>query len=208
MNKTNFYSTISEPSEGIYKEKGSKFISYAFPVSNVEQVNEALAKLRKEHHAARHHCYAYNIGSHPGLIRANDDGEPSSTAGKPILGQIAALGLTNVLVVVVRYFGGTLLGKGGLIRAYKNASADALNHARVIRIIPKETIQITSDYKNISDIMKMIEEYDSEIISGDYGENAVLKIKIPISISKEIVRKFKLLEGIIVEPLEESGKNA
>ena len=208
MNKTNFYSTISEPSEGIYKEKGSKFISYAFPVSNVEQVNEILTKLRKEHHAARHHCYAYNIGSHPGLIRANDDGEPSSTAGKPILGQIAALGLTNVLVVVVRYFGGTLLGKGGLIRAYKNASADALNHARVIRIIPKETIQITSDYKNISDIMKMIEEYDSEIISGDYGENAVLKIKIPISISKEIVRKFKLLEGIIVEPLEESGKNA
>jgi uncharacterized YigZ family protein len=208
MNKTNLYSTISEPSEGIYKEKGSKFISYAFPVSNVEQVNEILTKLRKEHHAARHHCYAYNIGSHPGLIRANDDGEPSSTAGKPILGQIAALGLTNVLVVVVRYFGGTLLGKGGLIRAYKNASADALNHARVIRIIPKETIQITSDYKNISDIMKMIEEYDSEIISGDYGENAVLKIKIPISISKEIVQKFKRLEGIIVEPLEESGKNA
>lgn len=200
--------TISEPSEGIYKEKGSKFLSFAFPVSDIEQVNEILGKIKKEHHAARHHCYAYNIGTNPGLFRANDDGEPSSTAGKPILGQITNLGLTNVLLVVVRYFGGTLLGKGGLIRAYKNASADALDHARIIPIVPKEIFQVETDYKNISEIMKIIEEFNSEIISGDYGENAVLKIEIPSSSSEEIIQKFKRIEGIRFEPLEKGKRNA
>jgi len=193
--------TIIKPSEGIYKEKGSKFLAYAFPVSDVEQVNEILGKLKKEHHSAKHHCYAYNIGIDPGLVRTNDDGEPASTAGKPILGQITSFGLTNILIVVVRYFGGTLLGKGGLIRAYKNASEDALNHARIIQMVSKDLFQVTSDYKNISDILKIIGEFDSEIISGDYGETAVLKIKTLTSRSQEIVQKFNRVEGVRVESL-------
>jgi uncharacterized YigZ family protein len=193
--------TIIKPSEGIYKEKGSKFLAYAFPVSDVEQVNEILGKLKKEHHSAKHHCYAYNIGIDPGLVRTNDDGEPASTAGKPILGQITSFGLTNILIVVVRYFGGTLLGKGGLIRAYKNASEDALNHARIVQMVSKDLFQVTSDYKNISDILKIIGEFDSEIISGDYGETAVLKIKTLTSRSQEIVQKFNRMEGVRVESL-------
>ena len=200
--------TIIEPSEGIYKEKGSKFLAFALPVSDVEQVNEILGRLKKEHHAAKHQCYAYHIGNDPGLVRANDDGEPTSTAGKPILGQITSFGLTNILIVVVRYFGGTLLGKGGLIRAYKTASADALNHARIVQVISKEIYQVTSDYKNISEILKIIGEFDSEIISSDYGENAVLKIKTLTSRSKEIVQKFKRVDGVRIEPLGKAEKNA
>lgn len=200
--------TISQPSEGTFKEKGSKFLAFAFPVANVDQVNEILARLRKEHHAARHHCYAYNIGSNPGLIRVNDDGEPASTAGKPILAQIASFNLTDVLVVVIRYFGGTLLGKGGLIRAYKNASSDAINHAKIVKLIPQEIYQVTSDYKNISDIMKIIGEFDSEIISGDYGENAVLKIRTPSGSSNEIVQKIRRVEGVRIEPLGKAERNA
>jgi uncharacterized YigZ family protein len=191
--------TISEPSEGIYKEKGSKFLSFAFPVTDVGQVSEILAKVKKEHHAARHHCYAYSIGSNPGLVRANDDGEPASTAGKPILGQITHSRLTNILVVVVRYFGGTLLGKGGLIRAYKNATDDAIHHAKIIRIIPIVIIKVTSDYKNISEIMKIISEFPSEIISANYGEMAVLNIKIPASFSKEMMEKLNRKEGIKID---------
>lgn len=188
--------TISELSEGIYKEKGSKFLAFAFPVSDLEQVNEILGKLKKKHHSAKHHCYAYSIGSNPGIVRANDDGEPSSTAGKPILGQITYSGLTNILVIVVRYFGGTLLGKGGLIRAYKNAAADAIKHAKIVQIIPEEIIQVRSNYQNMGEILKIVGDYPSEIITADYGENAIIKIKIPSSFSEEIIQKLKRVKSL------------
>lgn len=203
MNDTGIYSTINEPSQGIYKEKGSKFLSFAFPVSDLEQVNQILGKLRKEHHAAKHHCYAYNIsGTESNYVRANDDGEPPGTAGKPILGQITSFGLINIMVVIVRYFGGILLGKGGLIRAYKNATADALGHARIIQVIPKDVYQVTSDYKNINEIMKIIGDDESEIISSDYGDCAVIKIKTPASSADKIVGKIKRVEGIKIELLK------
>jgi len=202
MNDIGIYSTIKEPSQGIYKEKGSKFLSFAFPVSNLEQVTEILGKLKKEHHAAKHYCYAYKIiGAESDYVRTNDDGEPTSTAGKPILGQINSFGLINVMVVVVRYFGGTLLGKGGLIRAYKNATVDALNHASIIQVIPKDVYQVTSDYKNINEVMKIIGDDKSEIISSDYGDNAVIKIKTPASRAAKIIGKIKRVEGIKIEPL-------
>jgi uncharacterized YigZ family protein len=202
MNDTGIYLTIKEPSKGIYKEKGSKFLSYAYPVSNAKQVNQILEKLRKEHHSAKRHCYAYTIvGIGLNSVRTNDDGEPPGTAGKPILGQINALNLNNVMVIVVRYFGGTLLGKGGLIRAYKNAAADALNHVSMIRVIPKDVFKITSDYKNINEIMKFIGEDESEILSSNYGDLAVIKIKVPASRSDALVSKFKRIEGTNIEPL-------
>jgi uncharacterized YigZ family protein len=202
MNDPGIYCTINEPSQGMYKEKGSKFLSFAFPVSSAEKVNEILGKLRKEHHAAKHHCYAYNIiRSGSDHIRTNDDGEPPGTAGKPILAQITSSGLKNVMVVVVRYFGGTLLGKGGLIRAYKNAADDALSRASILQVIPKDMYQVTSDYKNINEIMKIIGDNESEIISGDYGDYAVIKIKTPASRAAEIISKIKRVEGIKIEPL-------
>src|SRR5690554_122122 len=125
------YRTISKPSEGYYKDKGSRFLAYAYPVETEAETRELLMQLKKEHHSARHHCYAWRLGAENPAYRANDDGEPSSTAGRPILGQLLAYDVTNVFIVVVRYFGGTLLGTSGLINAYKAAAADALSNADI-----------------------------------------------------------------------------
>jgi uncharacterized YigZ family protein len=202
MSYSGIYSTISKPSQGIYKEKGSKFLSFAFPVSATEQTNEILSRLKKEHHSAKHHCYAYRIKTQAtDLVRANDDGEPANTAGKPILGQIDSFYLTNVIIVVVRYFGGTLLGKGGLVQAYKLASADAINNAKIIQVEPEDIFKITADYKNINDILKIIGSDGSEIIASDYSDNIVVKIRIPASKSAGIVSKFKRFEGVKVEAI-------
>jgi uncharacterized YigZ family protein len=202
MSDSGIYSTISKPSQGIYKEKGSKFLSFAFPVSSLEQADEILTKLRKEHHAARHHCYAYRIRGLPtDLVRANDDGEPANTAGKPILGQIDSFDLVNIMIIVVRYFGGTLLGKGGLLQAYKHASADAINNARIIRIEPSDTYQLTADYRNINDVLRITDSDGFKIISSDYADNVVIKIKIPASKSANVVSRFKRIEGVQVELL-------
>jgi len=200
MSESGIYSTISKPSQGLYKEKGSKFLSFAFPITTTEQANEILGRLRKEHHSAKHHCYAYRIkGPVTDLIRANDDGEPSNTAGKPILGQIDSFGLMNVLIVVVRYFGGTLLGKGGLIQAYKSASANALKKAEIIQVEPSGIFQITADYKNIKEVMRIAGTEGCEIISSDYNDNIVIKTKILASKSAGIISRFKRIGGIKID---------
>ncbi|MDP2112754.1 MAG: YigZ family protein, partial [Bacteroidota bacterium] len=126
------YKTIEKPSEGLFKDKGSKFISFAFPVNSEDEIKDIVQSIKKEHHSARHHCYAWRLGADHLHFRANDDGEPSSTAGKPILGQIQSFDLTNILIVVVRYFGGTLLGVSGLINAYRSAALDAINQAEIV----------------------------------------------------------------------------
>ncbi|PLX14682.1 MAG: YigZ family protein, partial [Marinilabiliales bacterium] len=127
------YLTISKPSEGLFKDRGSKFLAFAYPVSSEEEIKAFQEQLRSDYHDARHHCYAYMLGPKKENYRANDDGEPSSTAGKPILGQIRSFDLTNILIVVIRYFGGTKLGVGGLINAYKTAAEEALKNAKIIR---------------------------------------------------------------------------
>jgi uncharacterized YigZ family protein len=129
--KSEIWKTVSSQAEGIYKEKGSRFISYLFPVANEDEIKQILLRIKKEHHSARHHCYAWQLGTEEMRSRSNDDGEPSSTAGKPILSQIIANDLTNVLMVVVRYFGGTLLGTSGLINAYRSAAADAISNSTI-----------------------------------------------------------------------------
>lgn len=126
------YLTISKPSEGLFKDRGSKFLAFAYPVSSEDEIKEIQEHLRSEYHDARHHCYAYMLGKDKNVFRANDDGEPSSTAGKPILGQIKSYDLTNILIVVIRYFGGTKLGVSGLINAYKTAAEEALKNAKII----------------------------------------------------------------------------
>ncbi|HOI47993.1 MAG TPA: YigZ family protein, partial [Prolixibacteraceae bacterium] len=125
------YKTVSAPSEGLFKDKGSRFISYLYPVTTEEEIKEIIQQVKKAHHSARHHCYAWRLGRENIRFRANDDGEPSSTAGKPILGQLTSFELTNVLLVVVRYFGGTLLGTSGLINAYREAASEAIRNALV-----------------------------------------------------------------------------
>ena len=170
--------SIAHPCEGLFKDKGSKFIAYAFPVNNEMEIKSYLAQLRKEHHSARHHCYAYRLGADKLTVRSNDDGEPSNTAGKPILGQIQSKDLSDILIVVVRYFGGTLLGVSGLINAYKQAAADALNNATIIEKIVKELYEIKFEYLQMNDVMKLIKDEHLEIRSQQLELNCCLVFSV------------------------------
>ena len=162
------FKTIAAPVEGLYKEKGSRFIALAFPVENEEEVKEIVTGIKEKYYDARHHCYAWCLGVEKSNFRANDDGEPSSTAGKPILGQIQSHDLTNILIVVVRYFGGIKLGVSGLIHAYREATADALQNATVIEKTVDERIRITFSYLVMNDVMKVIKEENPEIVERNF----------------------------------------
>ncbi len=158
------YKTIAFASEEIlFKEKNSKFIGYAFPVTNEEEIKNHLEQLKKQHYSAVHNCYAFQIGTETIQYRANDDGEPNNTAGTPIYGQIQSFGLTNILVVVVRYFGGVKLGVGGLITAYRTAAQMALEASEIIEKTINVTYSITFDYKNMNKVMRVIKEKNIEI---------------------------------------------
>jgi len=176
------FKTIEKPSEGLFKDKGSRFISYAFPVNSEEEIREIVQSIKKEHHSARHHCYAWRLGAEKSLFRANDDGEPSSTAGKPILGQIQTFDLTNILIVVVRYFGGTLLGVSGLINAYRNAALDAVNQAVIIDKLVEKWLLIEFDYLAMNEVMKVFK--DEKLPQIDPQFDLRCKIKTPIRIGE------------------------
>ena len=193
------YYSISKPCQGLYKDKGSKFIAYAFPVSSDEKVKTHLAALRKEHHSARHHCYAYRLGADKLIYRANDDGEPSSTAGKPILGQIQSKDLTDILIVVVRYFGGTLLGVSGLINAYKLAAADALNNALIVEKIVKEKYEIKFDYLQMNDVMKIIKDENLEIQSQNFELTCSLIFAVRKNNADKVQQLFTKINNLIIE---------
>ena len=154
------YRSIAAPSEGLFKDNGSRFIALAYPVETEEEVKAIVAGLRKEYHDARHHCYAYRLGYKGDLWRASDDGEPSGSAGRPILGQIDSLGLSDILVVVVRYFGGIKLGIPGLIWAYKTSTADALSSARVVDKIASRHFRVQFEYLSMNAVMKVLKEMD------------------------------------------------
>jgi uncharacterized YigZ family protein len=176
------FKTIEKPSEGLFKDKGSRFISYAFPVNSEEEIREIVQSIKKEHHSARHHCYAWRLGAEKSLFRANDDGEPSSTAGKPILGQIQTFDLTNILIVVVRYFGGTLLGVSGLINAYRNAALDAVNQAVIIEKLVEKWLLIEFDYLAMNEVMKVFK--DEKLPQIDPQFDLRCKINTPIRIGE------------------------
>ncbi|MCH7408302.1 YigZ family protein [Belliella sp. DSM 111904] len=172
------YLTVSGISEGLYKEKGSKFISFAFPVADEEDIRDHLDELRKKYYDARHHCYAYILGAEQDRFRANDDGEPNHSAGDPILGQIRSNQLTNTLVVVVRYFGGTKLGVGGLIAAYKTAAAEALENNNIIEEIVKSKFQLKFDYLAMNDVMKLIKDMDLEILNQQFDNTCLITLNV------------------------------
>lgn len=173
------YKTIEAKSEGLYKEKGSKFLSFAIPVRSVDEVKALLEVYKKEYYDARHVCYAYMLGADREEFRANDDGEPSGTAGRPILGQINSFGLTNILVVVVRYFGGILLGTGGLIVAYKEATQDALQNASIVERDVMLYRELRFSYEKMNDIMKTLKAIDAKILEQNYEDgNCVIKCEI------------------------------
>jgi uncharacterized YigZ family protein len=172
------YKTIIASTEGIYKEKGSKFLSFAIPVSSADEVKEIVKNYRKEYYDSRHVCYAYMLGADRKEFRANDDGEPSGTAGRPILGQINSRELTNILVIVVRYFGGILLGTGGLVVAYKEATTDALDQAEVSEKTVDESISILFDYVLMNEVMRIIKDTNAQISSQSFKNQCEMQLSI------------------------------
>lgn len=193
---TDTYNTIKQASEGIYKEKGSKFITYAYPVTNEKKIKELIAFLKKEYYDARHHCYAYMLGADKKEFRANDDGEPSSTAGKPILGQILSNDITNILIVVIRYFGGTKLGVSGLIHAYKTAAADAISNAEIIEKTVNDIYNINFDYLVMNDVMKIIKEDQPEQLGQDFNLTCKITLSIRQTEVKKIIEKFSKIDSV------------
>lgn len=175
---TDTYLTIEKKSEGIFKDRGSKFIAYVYPVKQELDVKFFLSELKKEHHGARHHCYAYRLGADKLNYRTNDDGEPSGTAGKPIFGQIQSNDLTDILIVVVRYFGGTLLGTGGLINAYRIAAAEAIKNNKIIEKFVSYRYSLTFDFANMNDIMKIIKESEAKIHKQEYNQNCEIEFSV------------------------------
>ena len=188
--------TIKEKSEGIYKEKGSKFISFAIPVSSHDDVKSQLSLIKKEFHDARHHCYAYILGLSKQELKSNDDGEPSHSAGDPILGQIKSYKLTNVLVVVVRYFGGTKLGVGGLIHAYKTAASEALSISKKLEVFEEATLEFFFDYSILSNVERLISELDINVIDRDFREECRIAGKIRKDLIQELSNKTKDLYNL------------
>ena len=195
------YKTIEASSEGLYKEKGSKFIALAFPASSEEQVKEVLDELRKSYHDARHHCYAYSLGARGDKWRMNDDGEPSGTAGKPIYGQLQSFEVTNILAVVIRYFGGTKLGVSGLINAYKTATHDALANAKVITKTVNDIFKLTFGYTVMNDIMRIIKETDVEIKSQNFDNVCSIVTSVRQKQVDEFLQRVKKVDGAAAEYL-------
>lgn len=176
--ETDVYHTIAFASEGIYKEKGSRFLSFAYPVRTEEEIRVLVSALKEKYYDARHHCYAWRLGAAGEFFRANDDGEPSSTAGKPILGQLLSNQLTNVLIVVVRYFGGIKLGVSGLINAYREAAADAIVHAEIIEKTVDEQFRICFPYLVMNDVMKVLKEENPEVLERSFEMECEMLLSI------------------------------
>ncbi|WP_167607553.1 IMPACT family protein [Maribellus sediminis] len=195
------YKTIEKEATGYFKDKGSKFYSYAFPVKNEDEVKEYVQHLKKEHHSARHHCYAWRIGTEEIQTRANDDGEPSSTAGKPILGQLTSYEVTNILVVVVRYFGGTLLGVSGLINAYKNATIEALNNAEIISKLIENTFELKFEYPLLNAVMQVIKQENLDNVVTDFKETCRLTFSVRKSEAERAFKSFDTIYGVEIKKL-------
>lgn len=194
MEIKDIYKTIDQPTEEIlFKEKNSKFFGYAFPVTTTDEVKIYIEQLKKQHFGAVHFCYAYQIGTEKIEFRANDDGEPSNSAGIPIYGQIQSFSLTNILIVIVRYFGGTKLGVGGLITAYKTAAQLVLENASIVEKTININFKITFDYKNINKVMRIIKEKQLEIFSQKMEENCELVI---VTRKKDAERIFDIFDSI------------
>ncbi len=193
MTEDTFYTLSDEVGEGYYTEKRSKFLAYAHHVTSIEQIKEIIAQYRSKYYDARHVCYAYMLGAERKEFRANDDGEPSSTAGKPILGQINSLNLTDVLVVVIRYYGGVNLGTGGLIVAYRTAAADALAHSQVVSQQVLETITYDFSYPMMNDVMRIVKELSPKIVSQSFDNTCSITLAIRKSQAEQLRQRLAKL---------------
>lgn len=190
------FRTIQSISEGLYKESGSKFLAFAYPVASEEEIKSKIEGLKKKYFDATHHCFAWVLGADKSTFRAVDDGEPNHSAGDPILGQIRSKELTNVLVVVVRYFWGTKLGVGGLIQAYKYAAEEALNQAIIIEEDVTENFIVRYPYDETSEVMRLVKEFDAKILKQEYLEDCLLEIQVKLINKDSILGKVELLRAL------------
>ncbi|GJM59827.1 MULTISPECIES: YigZ family protein [Persicobacter] len=197
------YLTLAGTSEGLYKEKGSKFLAYAYPIKKEEDVKEIVDALKKQYYDARHHCFAWVLGKEGERYRANDDGEPNHSAGDPILGQIRSNNLTNVLIVVVRYFGGTKLGVPGLVNAYRTSAAEAIEEGEIVEKILTIEIPFRFEYLSMNDVMKLIKEYDLEIVKQEFDNVCEMEISVREKLFEQVYAKLKDIDGLYLLEEEE-----
>ncbi len=196
-----FYNTITQPVVAEFKDRGSQFLAYAYPLSSVEEFKLKLKALKEEHHKAVHHCFAYRLGVDGNTFLVSDDGEPSGSAGRPILGQIDSKELTNVLIIVVRYFGGTLLGVPGLINAYKTAAALALQTTPIVQKHIEVNYFLHFDYTRMNDVMMVVKQYNCTVIKQEMNLFCDVEIGIPKNRLDEVLYKFKDLHTVEMKKL-------
>jgi len=193
------FRTIEKSAEGNYTEKKSKFLSYIFHIETAEEVKVILDDFRKKYYDARHHCWAYMLGPERDEFRSNDDGEPSGTAGRPILGQINSAELTDVLLLVIRYYGGTPLGTSGLIRAYKTAAAEAIGNAQILEKTVNKTLHVYFEYPLLNDVMRVLKQHETISIKQDFKENCHLILEVRKSLYEQIVNSLSAIYGVLVK---------
>jgi uncharacterized YigZ family protein len=196
------YLTIKAFSQGLYKEKGSRFIALAWPVTTQEDIKSILENIRKEHHSARHHCFAWKLGQRSQIYRVNDDGEPSGSAGKPILGQINSFQVTNILIVVVRYFGGKLLGVSGLINAYRSAAGSALKNSEITEFYVQDYYDLIFPYAALNDVMKVIKDEVAGQSQQKFELECRMRINFRTSSRERILNNLSRIEGLIYRHTE------
>lgn len=195
------YKTLACPAEGLYKEKGSKFLAFAYPVRTLEEVKAHLEQLRKDYFDARHHCYAYILGPRKDAFRANDDGEPSGTGGRPIHGQLLSADLTDTLIVVVRYFGGILLGASGLANAYKTAARDAIDHATIVEKTIDARYRLSFEYVTMNDVMRILKDYALKPENQQFDMDCTLDVSVRQSLSVRFYDDVANLRTVKIEVL-------
>ena len=191
------YRTIENPVEGLFRDRGSKFLAFAFPLTTDADIKEIIIRLKAEHPKANHHCWAMRLGIDRSVFKVNDDGEPSGTAGRPILNILLSRDVTNILVVVVRYFGGTLLGVPGLINAYKQATDEALNHAVIVEKTVNDIYTITFDYLQMNDVMRIIKDDDLKLLLQQFDNSCLIQVSIRKMQVNAVLSKFGNLNGVV-----------
>lgn len=196
------YQTIKATSEGIFRDKGSKFIGYAFPITSEADIKPIIAKLKTEHAKARHFCWALRLSTDRNVFKLNDDGEPSGTAGRPILNTLLSADVTNILVVVVRYFGGTLLGVPGLINAYKSATIEALNENKIITKTVNDVYEIKFDYLVMNQVMRIVKDEELQILNQNFDTNCTLTFEVRKANLNPVLAKLEKVESIVIKYLK------
>ena len=193
------YRTIEKPAEGLFRDRGSKFLAFAYPLNNEGELKEILAGLKAAHPKANHHCWAFRLGIDRSVFRINDDGEPSGTAGRPILNNLLSKDLTNIVVIVIRYFGGTLLGVPGLINAYKSATEDAISQAVIVQKTVNDVYIIKFDYLQMNEVMKIIKEDELTIISQDFDTECSINVAVRKTLVNLVLGRLDKINGVTVK---------